>query len=86
MNETVLEDGILKHKTKLKLFINPMLRKLQFFTNKPYVIASYFENNKFIKYQFKRVRYFKTIEEYNAFKINEKEDVIVKIKREKLWK
>lgn len=63
----IKEDGVLKHKTPLKLFLNPILRKLQWFTNRPYVIASYIENGEFVEYKFKRVRYFKTIEEYNKF-------------------
>lgn len=28
------------HRTKLKCFVNPILRKIQFFTNHPFVIAS----------------------------------------------
>ena len=63
------EDGILKHKTPLKLFINPILRKLQFWTTRPYVFASitnYVEGvPTFEKYQFMRIRYWKNIEDYN---------------------
>ncbi len=57
----VYEDGNWMHKTPIKLFINPILRKIQFFTNKPYVIASLtmFVGDVpcFIKYQIHRVEY-----------------------------
>jgi len=74
MNEYyVFEDGCWKHKTKLKLIVNPVLRKLQFWTNKPYVICSitdfeFPESNLtskpsavpiFRKYGFKPIRYFR---------------------------
>lgn len=50
------------HKTSIKCLINPIFRLVQFYTFKPFVIASLCditdsENPKFIKYQFKRVRY-----------------------------
>lgn len=49
------------HSTPLKRVINPILRTIQFYTNKPYVIASMteFENDipKFGGYVFKRVWY-----------------------------
>lgn len=53
-----------RHKTPLKCFINPILRKIQFWTDKPFVIASICdvsENNKpvFLKYTIKRVKYYK---------------------------
>jgi hypothetical protein len=47
------------HKTKLKCLINPVLRKLQWFTDKPYVIVSKFKTNLFIGYTFKRIKYSK---------------------------
>lgn len=53
----------LQHKTKLKCFINPILRKIQFFTMKPFVISSKFEKINgewfFLGYGFQRVRYYK---------------------------
>lgn len=51
------------HRTPLKLVINPILRFIQFWTMKPYVISSItkFDNDKphFIKYGFSRVEYIK---------------------------
>ena len=51
-----------KHKTPLKCIINPILRKLQFFTDSPFVISSECEfrkdqDPKFIRYRFQRVAY-----------------------------
>ena len=47
------------HKTPLKLLVNPLLRKIQFFTRRPYVIASKTEfkegNPKFLGYSFRRI-------------------------------
>lgn len=62
----VFEDNQWKHKTPLKLVINPILRRLQFWTSSPYVIASKSEwkypNNEvhlrqpyFVEYTFERV-------------------------------
>lgn len=66
MKYLVYEDGCWMHKHPLKLIVNPILRKLQFFTNKPYVIASKFDKQrtKFIGFTFCRVRYYKNIEEF----------------------
>ena len=36
----VCEDGLWMHRSPLKLALNPVLRKLQFWTRKPWVIAS----------------------------------------------
>jgi len=47
------------HKTKLKCLINPILRTLQFYTDRPYVIVSLFENQEFKKYRFMKMRYSK---------------------------
>ncbi len=47
------------HRTKLKLTINPILRKIQFWTNEPYVIASKFNNGEFVSYTIQRVKYSK---------------------------
>lgn len=51
------------HSTPLKCIVNPVLRKLQFWTWKPYVISSMTEfidgKPHFIRYVFQRVRYFK---------------------------
>lgn len=66
--EFVYEDGTWYHRSKLKLFLNPILRKIQFWTNTPYVIASdvFFVHHAkhgkipvFIKYKFCRVQYYK---------------------------
>jgi hypothetical protein len=68
----VHEDGQWKHKTRLKLFLNPILRTLQFWTREPYVVAS---DTSFIDgiphfnhYTFQRVLYFKTVEERDLYK------------------
>lgn len=49
------------HPTPIKKLINPILRKIQWYTNKPFVIASKtkWKNNKpfFIKYSFQRAMY-----------------------------
>lgn len=51
------------HKTPLKCFVNPILRFIQFYTDKPFVIYSECEKNNekwhFIKYGFGRVKYFR---------------------------
>jgi len=68
------EYGFKVHRSTLKLTVNPILRKLQFFTNKPFVIASKFENGLFVKYKFMRVRYFKNNEERVKYLKNKKEE------------
>lgn len=55
-------NGNWNHVTTLKCIVNPILRKIQFFTNKPFVIASICEFKKdsapeFKKYTFTRVEY-----------------------------
>ena len=59
-------NGNLRHITYLKLILNPVLRLLQFYTDKPYVIASIVQFNdshdpheipEFIKYSFSKVQY-----------------------------
>lgn len=49
------------HKTLLKCIVNPILRKIQWWTNKPYVITSVGKviDNKFVfeSYIFKRMQY-----------------------------
>ena len=47
------------HKTKIKCIINPFLRFVQFYTNKPYVIASIcdIKTLHFDRYIFRRVTY-----------------------------
>lgn len=61
----VKENGQWCHKTPLKLFLNPFLRKIQPWTNKPVVLGSIteFEDKKpnFIRYQFGRKLYIKRI-------------------------
>lgn len=47
----------LVHQTRLKCFLNPKLRTLQYWTDEPYVIASVFEKGEFITYKFTRVKY-----------------------------
>lgn len=48
------------HKSPLKLILNPILRKLQFFTDKPFVITSCTnwinDEPNFLKYGFAKVR------------------------------
>lgn len=57
------------HKSKLKLIVNPILRKLQFWSETPYVIVSIVERVSkkgeevtyvFLKYGFRPTRFFKT--------------------------
>jgi len=52
-----------QHKTKLKCFVNPILRKIQFFTDRPWVIASQFliidSDYYLVGYSFERVLYHK---------------------------
>lgn len=56
-----LENDKWVHRHPVKVVINPILRTIQFWTNKPYVIASdtEFKNNNptFIKFRFCRVYY-----------------------------
>ena len=58
------------HRTPLKCILNPILRKLQFWTDTPYVIYSECENNKnkkkrphFLKYGVCKVKF---ISDYNG--------------------
>ena len=45
------------HKTWSKCLINPVLRKIQFWTDKPFVIASKItDEHEFVRYAFKRVK------------------------------
>lgn len=58
-----------RHKSPIKCLINPILRKIQFWTDKPLVIASecaYIENGNdkedkpiFLKYKITKVKYYK---------------------------
>lgn len=52
------------HKTPLKCIINPILRFIQFWTDKPFVIYSNCEKisgkQHFINYGFGRIKYIKT--------------------------
>jgi len=41
----VLPGGKVIHRHPLKLLVNPVLRKLQFFTDRPWVIASEMDEN-----------------------------------------
>ena len=63
-NKTIiLVHGNLRHISYLKLILNPVLRLLQFYTDKPYVISSIVEFNapheipEFKKYSFSKVQY-----------------------------
>ena len=53
--------GVWIHKAPIKVLLNPLLRKIQFWRNDPYVIASVTEfidkQPKFIKFTFCRVQY-----------------------------
>ena len=57
----VYENGIWMHRSPIKLAINPILRKIQFFTDKPFVIASetIFVDKipQFVGYKFCRIFY-----------------------------
>lgn len=59
----IYKNGCWMHRTYLKRFINPLLRFIQFYTDKPYVIYSICEKNNekwhFIKYGFGRIKYLK---------------------------
>lgn len=55
------KDGVLIHRSPIKLILDPILVLLQFWTQRPYLIASlteYDENGQphFIKYVFRRVQ------------------------------
>lgn len=54
-----LEDGNYIHKAPMKVVLNPCLRFLQFYSDKPYVIATMteFKHGKpgFVEYKIKRV-------------------------------
>ncbi|UOK16860.1 hypothetical protein [Vibrio phage phiKT1024] len=54
----VKENGHWMHKHPLKLFMNPILRKIQFYTDEPYVIASRLSSDlsKFEKFEFMKVK------------------------------
>lgn len=45
------------HQTRLKCFLNPKLRAIQFWTDEPYVVASRFDKDVFITYVITRVKY-----------------------------
>lgn len=50
------------HRTPLKCIVNPILRKIQFWTDEPWVISSICEKDEngtwhFIKYELARVKY-----------------------------
>ncbi len=54
--------GEIRHRSPLKCLANPVLRLMQFWTNKPYVIASEYgkcsvNGYYFIRYRFMRVEY-----------------------------
>ena len=53
------------HKTKLTNFVNPVLRRIQFWTNKPYVISSNFSEdyNVFLGYGFNRMETIKKVDD-----------------------
>jgi len=38
------------HRTWFKLLLNPLLRRIQFWTSRPYVIASHIENGRVVRY------------------------------------
>lgn len=59
IKQTYKEITYTNHRTKVKCIINPILRKIQFFTNKPYVIASVTDHGYFLYYKIMRVLYIK---------------------------
>ncbi len=54
-----VDENPLIHKTKLKCIVNPILRKIQWFAEYPFVIVSHFDNGFFIGYGFKRMKLIK---------------------------
>lgn len=56
----VKENGHWMHKHPIKLLLNPLLRKIQFYTDNPYVIASRLSSDlsKFQGFEIKRVKYY----------------------------
>ncbi len=53
-------NGKLIHKSPIKVWLNPILRRIQFYTNKPYVITSITEWKQdgtptFVKYAIRQV-------------------------------
>lgn len=52
-----LPNGEWVHRHPLKLVFNPILMKIQFFTDRPWLIASRFsDENVFIKFVFARIQ------------------------------
>lgn len=47
------------HRTWLKCLVNPVLHKFQYWTDEPYVIASVFKREEFIRYKIARVKYYR---------------------------
>ena len=47
---------IVCHRVWFKVLLNPILRKIQFWTDQPYVITSCVEDERVVGYQIKRVR------------------------------
>ena len=56
------------HSTRLKRIINPILRKIQFWTFRPYVIVSIFEKDENKNFIFKKYG-FKSIHHISKLKI-----------------
>lgn len=58
------------HKSWSKCVVNPVLRKIQFWTNKPFVLASKITNNhEFVRYSIQRV------EQINSLTVNPRKEV-----------
>lgn len=64
----VHNDGYWCHRHPLKIVVNPILRKLQFLIDKPYVIASILSDDlsEFKKFKFAKVKHIKN-EKYFEF-------------------
>lgn len=57
MGTLVFENGVpILHRTWFKCLLNPILRKLQFWTDRPYVIVSRIEDKEVVGYGFQRTR------------------------------
>ncbi len=57
MGTLVFENGVaICHRVWFKVLLNPILRKIQFWTEWPYVIVSKVEDNKVVGYAIERMR------------------------------
>lgn len=50
-------NNVVVHRTLLKIIVNPILRSIQRWTDRPYVISSVFVKGVFVRYSVQRVKY-----------------------------